>query len=183
MKTINIISAFVLAILAVSTVSALAVGSPYWKNIPSTDDNPLYLTPGASAIVQFTLQNMVGQDDVTLRAQITKGIDMAVIADSSNNYLVPFGDNNVPVNIKVTAPITAKPGDKYNVSVSFTSVTKAKAGQFMLGSAIEKSFDVVIPATTAQAAQPANTLWIWLVTAIVVIAALILLVRRRRKKN
>ena len=78
------VSLFVLAFLAAG-VLAMGVSSPYW------DQNPLNLYPGQTENVQLNLQNMVGSDDVTISASITKGSEIASITDASTVYSVPAG--------------------------------------------------------------------------------------------
>ena len=65
-KLINI-SIFALVILLATsfTVTAFGVTSLYW------DGNPLILMPGETREVSFTLQNMVGDEDLALVVEVT----------------------------------------------------------------------------------------------------------------
>jgi len=172
------ITAFLVLALA-SIVSAAGVASVY------TRDNPLYLQPGESKDVQFNLQNLVGDaTNMTLRAQVVNGTDLAVLTDSSKDYLVPFGTKDVMVNLRVTAPQTAQVGDQYDIGVSFTSVSEGAKGQFAFGSAFEQHFSVIVPAPPVNNASSSSDNMmniIYLVIGIVIVAGVILYVRKRNK--
>lgn len=59
-----IINLCFLITLSISLISASGVAVPYWN------ENPLRLAPGETTIIQLTLQNKVGNDDVTFEATI-----------------------------------------------------------------------------------------------------------------
>ncbi len=105
----------ILSILLVSLVIA-GVSNPYGIN-------PLEMYPGEIKDVTLTLQNLAGGGDVTYDMEVTEGSEIASIKDSSNRYLVPLGDNNVKVNLKVEIPETATIGSEYSIKVRFSPVS------------------------------------------------------------
>ena len=187
MKGLNNITLAALFVLVLSgIVSASGVASVY------NSDNPLYLQPGESKVVQYSLQNACPSgncsetSDLTYRAQVVNGTSIAVLTDSNLDYEVPAGttgSNSVLVNMKVTAPASAKPGDKFDVRVSFTSVSPGEKGQFAFGSAFEQHFNVIIPAPApvASSSSSSGMTITYLVIAIIVILAIILYAIKRNK--
>ena len=175
-KKIQTLFITVLAFALLSSfVTAAGVAFPY------TSDNPLSLKPGESKDVQFYLQNNAGDNEsMTLRASVTNGTEIATITDYSKDYVVPYGVKNpgVPVTIRITPPTVCSKGDKYNVILSFTSVTQGAKGQFALGSAFDRSFDVVM-ADSCSTGNSSPTIYI--IVAVIIIALIILFYRRRNK--
>jgi hypothetical protein len=161
---------FALVLFSLSSVLALGVTAPYW------DERPLTLAPGESKDIQFTLQNMLGDSDITLKAALIQGQDIATLTDSNLEYEVPFGAKDVPVNMKISIPRSASQGDKYTIGASFTTITKSESGQFQLGSAFEKYFDVVVVGKA-----PMNYTWIYVIVIAIVLVLVWVFVRRNNK--
>lgn len=174
-------------ILLISFVNASGVSRPYWN------ENPLRLASGESKIVTLSLQNMVGGGDITFSASLTSGSEIATLIDDNTDYLVPFGSNNVPVNIRVEIPEDAELQSSYNVGVSLREVSSGEGGMVRLASGISTSFPVQIvgfeesakregeAAVSPQPTKPISTLAIWIIIGIVLISALVLISTRRRK--
>ncbi|MBS3160591.1 hypothetical protein J4213_02720 [Candidatus Woesearchaeota archaeon] len=98
-------SIFLLVILSYS-VDSFGVSSPYW------DENPLYLNPGESKEFEMVLQNMVGDQDITVIAELNSGSEIASLMDESTTYNIPIGNSNTPVKIKINIPEDAKSGQE-----------------------------------------------------------------------
>ena len=123
-------------ILSVNSILAFAVSSRYYE------DNPLYLQPGESTETFFTLQNLASPNDVSLQARIIKGEEIIELTDSSEIYYVPTGEKKI-VNFIVAAPIDAKKGDVFPVTILFTTMTVGE-GPIALGGSVGKGFNLVI---------------------------------------
>ena len=67
-------------------LAAFAVSSQYY------DANPLYMQPGETVETFFTLQNLAGDKEVTLRADITDGKNILTLTDAAEVYIVPAGE-------------------------------------------------------------------------------------------
>ncbi len=67
MKANRILTAGIMAILLIGLASAFGVGAPYWE------DNPLVMERGTTKNVEINLQNMVGNDDVSVKAELKGG--------------------------------------------------------------------------------------------------------------
>ena len=161
------------------SVKAFAITAPYWST------NPMILDPGQSKTIGFGLQNMVGEEDITLIGEITQGSDMAEVVDEINEYFVPFGSKDeVIVHVKVTMPEDAQIGEEYTIALTLTTVTPGEKGGVTLGASIVKEVPViagsVIP-TTEGALEWNTTTILALVVAIIVILIILWLIIRKRK--
>lgn len=133
MKKIINICIFIL-LLAVS-VNAFGVSTFYYEG------NPLILNPGDSQDVQLILQKEPATAPVSVKAEITDGSDIAQLTGKSMYYIT----GNVPVNLKITIPETAKIGDKYTIGVQFTTAQAAEKGKMMgFGTQITTGIPIVI---------------------------------------
>jgi len=124
-KNIIIGIGIMVALLMVPFVSAFGVSTPHW------DGNPLGIRPGDTTDLVLTLQNMVGNEDMTLRAVLVEGSEIAQIVDSNTDYFVPYGSKDVEVHLKVSIPANAQLGDDYGIGVSFTQVASAEDGRMV----------------------------------------------------
>ena len=138
MKKIKIIifSMFLLVILNYN-VNAFGVSSPYW------DENPLLVYAGETKEITMVLQNMVGGEDMTLKAELNSGKEIATLTDQITTYNVPFGTSNIPVHLRISIPADAKPGQEWPVGISFKTITENRGG-VTLGGAIDKGFRVKV---------------------------------------
>ena len=170
------ILAGILVITLLSLISASGVASPYWS------DNPLVLTPGETRLVNLTLQNMVGNDNITFEAKISSEEDIAMLINNNNeiNYLVPIGIKNVPVTIRIQIPSDAKIGKEYKVNVLFNEISTSQEGMLHVTSSVSTSFPVEIIGVSK---NPSSYLvWI-LIGAISLVTIVIIFLKKKNKKS
>jgi len=127
-------------ILLVNFISAFGIGCAYHKA------RPLEIYVGQTENVKVSLQNMAGSETVTLRARVLKGSEVIQLADSTNEYTVPVGGEQI-ANFKVTIPDSIEIGTTYPIELEFATITKSESGTFALGSSVGKTFDVIIIAS------------------------------------
>ncbi|MBW6442742.1 hypothetical protein K0A97_03115 [Patescibacteria group bacterium] len=127
-----------LLIALIPLITSTGVSSPYWRT------NPIKLSPGESTIVTLELQNMVGEEDVTLRASVNEANVIVSLMDQNTDYLVPFGSSDIPVRIKIEVPSNAKVGDIYQVPILFQEVSPGEGGMIKMASAISKTLPVQV---------------------------------------
>lgn len=160
------------AFFLISSISAAGIVSPYWK------DNPLYMNYGETKIVNFKLQNMVGNEDITVKAKITQGNDIASLL--TETYTAKAGTSNTLIPITITIP---KDYDKSAqvVELEVTTVTPAQGGMVSLGSGWTTSFNVIL---SEKPVSKNSLLGLIIILAIAIILALIIiLVLLKRKKR
>ena len=184
MKKVYLIALFL--VMSSTAVSSFGISSPYWLG------NPLVLKPGESETVQLELQNMVGGDDMILRAYFREGSEIAEITDPSLEYNLPFGTNGVKVNLLIKAPKNAAIGDTYRIDIAFRSVVPpGGGGPVQLAAEITKKFDVLVrnepkgeskPETAAQISFSRPTYLIALL-AILIIAWIMFFRKHKNNKS
>lgn len=140
---INKLKMIVCAIVLLSIINvatAFGVTAPYW------DAKPLTMHPGETRDIQLTLQNMVGNKDITFKANIEEGLGIAQLTDKNPEYQVPFGVKDVAVNVRITIPADAEAGTQ-QVGVSFNQITEpsGETGKLVqLGGGVKGIIPVVI---------------------------------------
>ncbi len=128
--------AFALILLTfVSSVSAFGVGSPYWKG------NPVIVAPGQQTTVYLSLQNMVGDEDLTVQVTLKEGSEIAYV--EARNYEVRAGTSDTRVPVEISVPSDVALGTAYVVTVSFATVNSGAGGGVAIGTAIDTTFDVM----------------------------------------
>ena len=138
-KGCNLILAFVLfSFILVLNADAMGVSSPFW------DENPMYAQSGEVREFRYLLQNMVGDDDIKIKAELESGTEIMKFLDENTIYDVPLGRSDIPVNMKIVVPENAKDGDSWQVGVKFITITEAKEGAVSIGIAYSKGFKVVV---------------------------------------
>ena len=139
-KNIGIIGKGIMIILVIfllaSFVNAFGVASSYWKG------NPVTISPGETKTISLGLQNMVGTEDVTLKAVLKEGAGIASVEEKT--YFVKAGTKNTEVPIRVSIPDNAEIDTPYLVTVSFQTVTSGDGAAVVIGTGIDTSFDVLV---------------------------------------
>src|SRR3989344_7195538 len=106
-------------LFSLSFVFAFGPSSPYWK------DRPIYLNPGESLTFDITLQNLVGGEEVTLKASTNNNEIVLLPEGNPKEYIIPFGRDDIKVPVKISVPKSADIGTRYDIAVSFKQVPKA----------------------------------------------------------
>lgn len=112
-------------------------------------ERPLILAPGDIKNITMSLQNMIGDQNVTINVDIQKGKDIAILKDPSNIYEVPLGRNDVKINMEVSIPKNTPIGTDYVITVFFNPVSVNQAGGLIqIVGAIEVSIPVLVRSET-----------------------------------
>ena len=180
MKKLIYLVFVVFSILLVDSISSVGVASPVWQG------NPLRISPGETKTVNLELQNMVGNEDVTIRAVLKRGFEIA--STKEKEYFVKAGTKDVAVPVVVSIPDGVLVDTSYQVTVSFQTVTPGSSGRVALGTGIDTTFDVLVVESEPVALSPEKypESEIFLVIAVVIILIAIILIVwffSRRKKH
>lgn len=177
----NILLALFLLVISSLSVHAVGVSAPYWMG------NPVALEPGEEKIVTLELQNMVGGEDLKLRAYFKQESEVAEFVDADTDYDLPFGTQDLKVNIIVKVPNNAQIGQKYLVDLAFRSVSSGNGdGPVQLAAEIGKKFEVLVierPKATAQAVSRESGYSGYSLLAVLVLIILAWLLFHRKHKN
>jgi hypothetical protein len=136
---ILIIIPLILSIMSISLVTAgFGVASRYSEN------DPMVISPGETVDTYFKIQNTIRETaDVTIRATITKGSEIASIT-SGETYTLSADEQKI-VNVKVTAPTSVPIGTEYTVEALFEQTSGESTGgtvQFIVN--VDREFKVII---------------------------------------
>ena len=191
-RSIKIISALLLIIAILPSVSSFGVSSLYFS------ENPMKMYPGESRHASFVLQNMVGDQDLKIKFELLRGQEIVTLADNKEIYDVPFGSNDINVDFLVTIPEDAPVGTTYNIAGSFSTVGDEGDAAVVLGQGITKSFDVIIiekPIAQPETEEPTITtkttttqsttksLFSTIIVLLVIIASIIFYFTKRKNEQ
>lgn len=167
-----------LLIIGIPTVLAFGVTSPYW------DAKPLGLHPGQTIDFQLLLQNMVGNEDLTVKAEIIDGKEIVALLDSSPVYSVPLGVKDVPVTLRVTVPAEFPPDLKEikRIGISFTPVRNGGEGEMVkISSAVKTDIPVEISPWVAKKVISLPLLFGGALLVLLIIVLGVMYLRRKEK--
>jgi len=166
----NKIILLVSLIFASSLVNAFGASSPYFNN------NPLILSPGESKDIEIYLQNMVGDKDITLQAEILLGKEIASFLDTSPNYLISFGKKDIKANLKITIPKEAKDGDKYTISINFKEKKSEKQELLQITGGVTTSFPIIIKELQKSPKETSTKTFFYLIISTLILSIIIVIV-------
>jgi len=171
----KIIAALLLfAFISLSVVTAFGVSSPYWKG------NPLIMKPGETKIVELNLQNMVGNEDVKLKATIIEGEDIATL--TQDTFLVKAQTSDTKVPLKITIPKNMK-NESREVKVEFKSVAPSKSKAVEMRAAMITNFDVIVVSEPLITEKKAITKTIIAIIGLIIILFVIYIIIRAKKRS
>lgn len=128
-------------------IAAMGLTSPFFGDY-------IEMYKGERMISTFILQNMVGDEDITVKVTVTEGNNIARIADKKEMYRVPFGRKDIPVNIEITIPENAEA--EYPVKFIINQIADEGKG-LSLALALEKRFTVRVLDGVRQETNPIQT--------------------------
>jgi len=168
-KTIPILAIF-LVVALITYTSAAGIVSPYWK------DHPLQMNYGETKIVNFKLQNMVGESDITVQATLTEGVDIASLG--GDTFTAPVGTKDTTIPVTITIP---EEYDKsvQTVEIEVKTITPDTGGMVTLGSGWTTSFNVML---SEKPVEKASLIWVIIALIIVIILALVIIIFLVRRK-
>ena len=184
-------------VLSISIVTAYGVTAPYWK------ENPLRMKAGETRNIELLLQNMVGNEDIILRASILEGEEIATLIDKNLDYKVPFGERELKVKLEIKTPPDAQVNQEYIIHLFFKQVSEKEGGMLELATGVEKIIPVIIeeaqpttpqaqqaesqqPETTPQAPQKTSepsaiSLIGWIIAGTIILIIIIIIIKHKKK--
>jgi hypothetical protein len=133
-----IVFSLIIVFSTLQEAAAFGVTAPYWK------ENPITMALDETKKVTFTLQNMVGDEEIAIAVEIVKDKNYLTHLGDSNIYIVPAKTKDIEVPFELHVPSTAKPGEVLPVEINFLTTSQAGSGQLALGMGITKVFDIVV---------------------------------------
>jgi hypothetical protein len=170
-KTNLSLSIIALILLSAGLVYASGVASPYYGG------RPLTMAAGETKVVNLNLQNMIGTEDVTFKAAVKQGSEIASI--SRDTYLVRAGTYDTMAPLVITLPGDAIAGTVYKVAVEFKTVSTTAGEGVAMGTGMDIAFDVVVAEKVSK--FPTTTVLVIVIIVIIIIIAWIMLKKKKRR--
>ena len=184
LSSINkIIVSIILGVFLIPSAFSFGVTTPYFE------DNPLKLKPGESADIRLELQNMVGEEDVSLMANLNSGSEIAFITDEDTTYKVPFGTKDTYVNINIKIPEEDQIGTEYKIGVSFNTFGEEGSDIVQLSGAVATNIPVIVSDESTEIPQESpeivESLSIvpFLIIGLMLAAVILLVIFKNKKKK
>ncbi len=173
----GIVFAVVLVCIFMISVDSFGVASNFGK------DNPLAMSPGERKTAELYLQNMVGDEDVTIRAVMKDDQGIASIKGGNIVVKAHTKDTVFPVDIVIPQNITS--GTKYRVVLNFVSVPASGDGMVNLALGFDTPVDVLVVAPTPSLSPEtgiSNKVYAIIGIAVLVLAIVVWFILRKKKK-
>ena len=171
-KNILALNLTLIVLLLVGLTSSAGISLPYWK------DHPLEMNYGDTKIVDLNLQNMVGNDDITVDVAITQGSDIAKLEQTRYTAKAGTSDTIIPIIIKVPSNYDK---NLQTVEVEVKTVNSDQGGMVNLGTGWKNSFNVILSEKPVTAGNLMAVI-VGLIIAIIVLAIIIFILIRRKRK-
>jgi len=166
--------------IAIFLALALSASCVYAFGIAASN-GPFTISPGETKTAYLWLQNLVGTEDITVKAEIKEGSEIASIT-GSNQYLVKLGTDNTEVPVKIQIPSDTALNTTYRVGIAFLTVTPGSSTGVAFGTGIEKSITVLVVAEEEGKGVSISTTTIIIGIAVIILVIIIILVLLRKKK-
>lgn len=165
----KILFGFVFSVLVLSGfVSAFGVSSPYWE------DHPMTIAAGEKRVVNFNLQNMVGDNTANVKIELVEGGE--VVSLRKNSFTVDAG-TALDVPLRVSVPRSADQGGVYEVQLEFRSGAVSNEGEMVsVGTGMSVSFDVIVD---GEAPRPVG---LYILIGVLVVGIIVFFFRKKDEK-
>ena len=162
----NKIILITLALILISTISAFGISSPYWE------DNPLVMEKGETKVVNLNIQNMVGNEDITIRAEVIQGEE--IISLKQDTFLIKAGTSDTIIPLEITIPKDIEDNNQ-TIKIDFKKVIQGGEG-IPLGTGMSISFDII-----ANESPKKNYFLIILIGVILLLIIIYLAIKKNKK--
>lgn len=173
-KNITKLSLGIFLIFFLSSFVSAGIASPYWE------DYPLEMNYGETRTINFNLQNMVGNKDLTIKVTIKEGSDIASL--EKDTYTAKLGTSDTRIPVTITIPKDYKRSIQ-KVSLEFTTISSGEeTGMVSLGTGYVNSFNVIISEKPiSKDVLIGMIIALISITIILVLIILIILLKKRTK--
>lgn len=170
---INLTFGAIFAVLIlISFISASGIVSPYWK------DYPLEMNFGETKIANFVLQNMVGDEDITVKAELKQGTDIASL--EKDTYTAKAGTSDTIIPVKITIPKDYGKSIQ-QIQLEVKTIATDQKGMISLGTGWTTSFNVIISEKPISKEALIGIIIAMLIALIILVLVILILVLKKRK--
>ena len=169
-RAIEFLSIIVLTIMLCSLVSAVAISLSYH------DLNYLKVGPGETKNIVFGRFQNTEDQNKTLKIELIEGSEIAELTDGNlDSFVIPAGELNVPLNIKVSIPEEVVEGTEYKISVRYKDIADSEGtGMVTMVESKTTSIPVLVQKTEE---EPTGISVTWIIVGILAIIILIVIIK------
>lgn len=179
-KEICFAGGMVLVLLLLGVVSGAGVGYRGYEG------HPIVVRPGESGYTPLILQNMVGEEDLLFKIEISASDEINAELDD-DEFLVAAGTHDTEARIYYEIPDNAQPGQTYEIFVSTVTTSPYLTGGIESGVGFDHVMPVVVeeepPAQSPEVESTGGYAGFLLFLGIVVVVAGIVVYFVMRKKK
>jgi hypothetical protein len=172
-KTKLIYTGILTVLILISFISASGIVSPYWK------DYPLEMHFGETKIANFVLQNMVGDKDITVKAELKQGTDIASL--EKDTYTAKIGTSDTIIPIKITIPKDYTKSLQ-QIQLEVKTIESEQGGMITLGTGWTTSFNVIISEKPISKDFLIGIIMAMIIALIILVLIILILVLKKRTK-
>jgi len=168
-----------------SILVAAVVASQVYAFGVSGENGPFTIYPGETKTLSVRLQNMVGGEDLNVRANLTQSAGIATL--DKTDYFLKLGTYDNEVNITIHVPDDVPVNTEYHLNIDFVTVIPGSTSGVSFAQGIDKGLTVLVVSKTPEKPQPqaggiqATTIILIIAAIIIVIIVVLLILRKRRK--
>jgi uncharacterized membrane protein len=166
-------------IFLIGNAAAFGVVSENWPG------NPLKTYAGAEGEIIFTLQNVGGDGDLTVRATLLNGAGIAILEETE--YTVLAGTKDTLAIVSYAIPENAPQGTEYEIMAQFEAIPPDNAGGVVaIGTATQMRVPIQVgekPLLQQAPAVPYASVFATITTILILIIVIVLLIRRRKRSR
>ena len=134
MKNKRIISIFVFLLIITPIVYSFGLTTPFFGDIEMYKND--------KRVITFMMQNMVGEQDLDVKAELLAGNEIARVIEQGKIIKVPYGRNDVPINVELITP--ENPKKEYQIAFIVRTLPSPERRTVQLATGLEKRFKVVV---------------------------------------
>jgi hypothetical protein len=161
-------------LLAINITSAAGIASPYWS------DNPLKMYYGDTKLVDLNLQNMVGNESITVKVEIKQGGDIATLEKDTYTAKKGTSDTIIPLIIKVPEDYSKQ---SQTIEINTKTITQDQGGMVTLGTGWTTTFTVLLsekPKSSEISGSSTGTIIIFILLILALIIILYFIFKRKK---
>jgi hypothetical protein len=182
MKKQVIIKIVLATIFLIGFINAAGIASLYHET------NPLSMNYGETKIVDLNLQNMVGEEDITVKVIIKQGGDIVTLEKDAYTAAAGTSDTIIPLTIKIPSNYGKQ---SQTIEIETKTVTSGQGGMVNLGTGWTTTFNVLLSEKQTDNTNSGGTSdsgsstgkMIALTIAIIALILIIFFVMKRKRKT
>ncbi len=169
----NIFLSLTIIILMISIISSFGVSSPYWE------ENPLTIKKGETKIINLNLQNVVGEEDIRVKAEIIEGEEIVSLKEDA--FIIKAGTSDTIIPLEITIPQDIKEENK-TIKIDFKTIQDNTKG-IAMGTGMSIAFDVIAIQEIKGKVNKKTSIALGISTVILAIIFWFILNSRKRNKK